>query len=95
MNGHRSFVAECVNLECPLHPFRMKQIPEDSMIRLERVIRRQCLQCADNDRNLIRRCTDGETCPLWFYRIGLSYRSQARLIDRIKKQRQLSLPGMD
>lgn len=92
MGGQRSLVAACADADCPLHPLRMKEIPEGFPVRVVRVIRRFCLRCTVGDRNAVRRCTEHDACPVWAYRIGVSPKKLKRLIAQKRRPKQLELP---
>ena len=92
MGGQRSLVAGCVDTDCPLHPLRLKEVPEGFGVRVVRVIRRFCLRCTLGDRGDIRRCREKAACPVWPYRIGVSPRKLKRLIAEKRRPKQLELP---
>jgi hypothetical protein len=92
MGGQRSLVAGCADHDCPLHPLRMKEIPEGFGPRVVRVIRRFCLRCTVGDRSAIRLCTENGTCPVWAYRVGVSPKKLKRLIAEKRRPKQLGLP---
>ena len=91
---HPSFVRDCMDVACPLHAFRL---PESQHIdplagRSVRAVRRQCLLCA-GDRREVRACGAGESCALWAYRFGVLPSTYKRVTARIKSPKTLWLPG--
>ncbi len=92
MGGQRGLVAACEDQACPLHPLRMKTVPEGFPTRVVRIIRRVCLRCTVGDRQAVRRCTEREACPLWPYRVGVSPKKLKRLIQKRRRPQQLELP---
>jgi hypothetical protein len=92
MGGQRTLVAACVDASCPLHPLRMKEIPEGFGVRVVRVIRRFCLRCTVGDRETVRLCTEKNSCPIWPYRVGVSPKKLKRLIAEKRRPKQLELP---
>ncbi len=87
-------VRECADRKCPLYPWRLPDAlsvhPEYG--RALRGIRRYCFVCAAG-RAEIRRCTAGEGCALWPYRFGVAPETYRRVMDRIRRPKELWLPG--
>ncbi len=87
-------VRECADKECALYPWRLPDAenvhPEHG--RAVRGMRRYCFACAES-RSEIRRCNAGESCPLWPYRFGVSPETYRRVMRRIRKPKELWLPG--
>lgn len=87
-------VRECADLGCALFPWRLADAapvhPEHG--RVIRGIRRYCFACAGS-RAEIRHCNAGDGCPLWPYRFGVLPETWRRVMDRIRKPRELWLPG--
>lgn len=100
MGGSYSLVAQCPELACPLHGYRMG-VAEDAARPPVRAIRRQCLACCCEDRERVRACSASpackppfEPCFLWRYRLG----SRPEIFERRKRKARrtlLVLPGLE
>ena len=82
--GGRKLVAECCEITCPLHPYRMGSIPENTAPALPKIIRKFCLRCAGcaADANACKGGTpvgSMDPCALYPYRRGrMPAKKQAR-----------------
>jgi len=100
MGGSYLLVAECTDLDCPLHGYRQGPMPDLPRPPV-RAIRRQCLNCCCNDRGQVRACAATpsciapfEPCFLWRYRLG----SRPEIFERRKRKAKrtlLTLPGLN
>ena len=100
MGGSYSLVAECSDLGCPLHGYRLGSVPDAPRPPI-RAIRRQCLNCCCNDRTQVRACAASpsckdpfEPCSLWRYRLG----SRPEIFEKRKRKAKrtlLTLPGLN
>jgi hypothetical protein len=89
--GTARFVRECDDAACALRPWRVPGALPEAAERVLRGIRRHCLACA-GDRREIRACA-ADACPLWPYRFGVMPATWLRVSRRFRAPKILMLPG--